>query len=288
MGRRLDARVTEITFEQLAAAFRVAWQKQLGHSPKPESLAVLLAQSALETGRWKHCYCFNLGNAKATEAWTSDYCFYEADEIVNPDRAATAFALRKPRTDGSAGSDVSLTSLQSGKVQVTLHADHPWARFRAFTSLEEGVEDYLGLLHTRFAGAWPAVEQGDPEAFVRTLHELKYFTASVERYLPPVNRLFDEFLPKLSSFAAEPAISSEAQPALERGDTGDAVRQVQRILLALSYDELSPSGVFDERTVRAVERFQAQHSDDRGLPLETDGKIGKHTWWALRHSLPKS
>jgi hypothetical protein len=40
-------------------------------------------------------------------------------------------------------------------------------------------------------------------------------------------------------------------------------------------------GIFDDRTLSAVELFQLQHVDDRGLFLKSDGKVGQKTWWAL-------
>jgi hypothetical protein len=314
MGTRLNAEVTSVTSLEVAAALRAAWTKLLGTPPTNESLAVLLAQSALETGHWKHSYCFNLGNAKATASWEGDFCFYPADEIVTEAQAAQAFAERAPRTDGVAGHNVELTRLKNGMVQVTLHADHPWCRFRAFASLADGAEDYLGLLHKRFAKAWPAIESGDPVRFVHTLRELRYFTASIERYLPPLQQLFTRFSKELKSAAlaaptplvapplpaelplaatlplpsAEPfpvalpfPVSASGRPTLRRGAKGPAVAEVQRILLAEGYENVPQNGVFDEVTLQAVELFQLQHVDDRGVQLKADGDIGARTWWAL-------
>src|SRR5690349_20264474 len=108
MGKRLDAKLSPVTYMDLAKAFEASMAKYLKKQPSRESLAVLLAQSALETGHWKTSYCFNLGNAKASTAWSRDFCFYPADEIVNAGQAAQAYALRAPRTDGVAGHDAEL------------------------------------------------------------------------------------------------------------------------------------------------------------------------------------
>lgn len=290
MRNRLDATVTPVTFREVADALETSWDKLLSHRPKREALAVLLAQSALETGHWKKSYCFNLGNAKATPAWEGDYCFFPADEIVSEAQASLAFAERAPRTDGLPGHNVSLRSLSQGRVQVTLFPDHPWCRFRAFTSLTAGADDYIELLHRRFRRAWPALEAGDPEQFVRALHASRYFTASVERYLPPVLQLFGKFSSALAS-SATPVASLEAtlplpnpatgRPTLRRGAHGPAVAEVQRILLTMGYEDVPETGVFDEATARVVELFQLQHVDERGVALVADGEVGKHTWWAL-------
>jgi hypothetical protein len=290
MGKRLNAEVTAVTFSEVAHALEAAWTERLGRAPRRESLCLLLAQSALETGHWKTAYCHNLGNAKASPAWKGDHCFYPADEIVDEHRAAQALALRAPRTDGVAGHDVELTRLRSGQVQVTLHPDHPWCRFRAFDALQEGARDYLDLLLRRFEGAWSAVEAGDPKGFVCALHELHYFTTSVERYLPPLQQLFTQFSKTLAGPASPSPVTEAApvlpapvnkRPTLRRGARGPFVAEMQLILARAGYAGVAETGTFDEPTLKAVELFQLQHIDERGRPLASDGIVGKSTWWAL-------
>ena len=290
MGKRLKAKATPVTFMKLAAALEKSWRKRLGKKPSKKSLAVLLAQSALETGHWKYSYCYNLGNAKAGSSWDGDYCFYPADEIVSQSQAAQAYATRQARTDGKAGHDVELKQLPSGKVQVTLHPDHPWCRFRAFATLQAGADDYLGLLHQRFVKAWPFVEAGDPEGFVTQLRELGYFTASLERYLPPVLKLFDKYLKALQeqmaprgsgSIGLELPAAVEDHPTLRQGAKGDWVVELQQRLRKLGYADVPDNGIFDEQTLSAVEVFQLQHVDSRGVALKSDGIVGSKTWWAL-------
>jgi hypothetical protein len=288
MGKRLDAVPTELTFQVVATALDSAWIELLGRRPAREAVALLLAQSAFETGHWKKSYCYNLGNAKATKSWDGDFCFYFADEIVSEKQAAEAFALRAPRTDGVAGHNVQLARRPSGQVRVTLFPDHPWCRFRAFTSLADGVHDYLELLHKRFHGAWPAVEAGDPEGFIRGLKELRYFTTSVDSYMRPVHQLFNKFSKALAETAlgdtaVEPRLPAvpSGRPTVKRGARGQHVLEVQGILQAMGYEGVTRSGVFDEALVSAVELFQLQHVDDLGRALVSDGEIGPRTWWAL-------
>ena len=47
----------------------------------------------------------------------------------------------------------------------------------------------------------------------------------------------------------------------------DAVKDVQNALKALGY-AATPTGVFDEQLESVIRLFQAQHSDDSGLPLK--------------------
>ena len=290
MGKRLDAAVTKVDAGMVARSLTKAWGELSDTPPKRESIAVLLAQSALETGHWKSCHAYNLGNAKATAKWEGDYCFYTADEIVNEAQAALALAERAPRTDGRSGHNVELTRLKSGLVQVTLYPDHSWCRFRAFATLDAGAADYLGLLQRRFARAWPAVVAGKPEAFIRTLHEVGYFTASVERYLPPVLQLFKQFNALLAAPEVPPSapppelqlpVSPAGRPTLRHGAKGSLVLELQTLLAKQAYEGVPLSGTFDEATLAAVELFQLQHVDERGVALKSDGEVGPRTWWAL-------
>lgn len=197
MGNRLEAKRTPVLFQEMAAAVSRAWQKLLGTTPSSESLLVILSQSALETGHWKFCYCYNFGNIKAGASWQGDHCFYFADESVSRAQADAALRLRAPRTDGKLGDNVTLRTLPNDRAVVTLYPDHPWCRFRAFTGIDAGAEDYLGFLNRRYARAWSAVEAGDAEGFVRKLKEQGYFTADLDRYLSSVLSVMRRYRPQL-------------------------------------------------------------------------------------------
>ena len=58
---------------------------------------------------------------------------------------------------------------------------------------------------------------------------------------------------------------------LKEGSRGEAVRELQKALIALEYMEGKPSGVFDKKTTDAVRRFQ------RDRELEVDGICGPIT-----------
>lgn len=290
MGKRREAKHTEVDVLDLADALRVAWQEQLGTEPSDASLSVLLAHSALETGHWRHCRCFNLGNVKATASWSGDYCYFEADEVVPLSRVELALSSKAPRRDGKPGHNLTVETLSNGRALVTLYPDHPWCRFRAFASLNDGAADYLGLLHDRFADAWPALQQGDPEQFVQALKAQRYFTASLERYLPPVLALFKKY----SRVLAERTRASETQlpvrtlvsvndrPTLRALPPDPHVVELQHLLVQQGYGNgLRLDGLFDSATREAVEVFQLQHLDQQGRQLASDGIVGKKTWWAL-------
>ncbi len=67
-----------------------------------------------------------------------------------------------------------------------------------------------------------------------------------------------------------------AATLLREGSRGEAVREMQKILIELEYLEGKPSGVFDRKTTEAVRRFQ------RDRALEVDGICGPKTQAELK------
>lgn len=163
MSSELPDVLTHATPIEVARALRRAWMLLFGAEPSRESVCVLLAQGALETGRWRSMHCWNLGNIKSVPGDGRSWTFFRCNEII-------------------------------GGKEVWFDPPHPASRFRAYDSLDEGAHDYLQLLRKRFAVAWPAVLAGDPDGFVRKLKAAGYFTAAVEPYARSVVSLFREFL----------------------------------------------------------------------------------------------
>jgi peptidoglycan hydrolase-like protein with peptidoglycan-binding domain len=63
--------------------------------------------------------------------------------------------------------------------------------------------------------------------------------------------------------------------SLQKGQAGDAVRAVQRLLRAKFGYAITASGAFNEQTDAAVREFQDAHG------LIPDGIVGLETWHAL-------
>ena len=77
---------------------------------------------------------------------------------------------------------------------------------------------------------------------------------------------------------------ANTRPTLRRGEKGDAVRELQTMLVAQGYD-LPGSGIdgdYGPETRGAVLAFQ----DDRGLKM--DGIVGPATWAALESEQEKA
>lgn len=126
-----------------------------------DSLLVLLSQWCLETGGGTSCHRWNLGNAKHV------------------------------RGDGHEWTMFGCTEVLGGRVQ-RFEPPDPQTWFRAFSTLDEGAADYLGLLKHRFAVAWPAVIAGDVGAFGHALKLAHYYTADEHAYVALLVRLRGE------------------------------------------------------------------------------------------------
>ena len=71
------------------------------------------------------------------------------------------------------------------------------------------------------------------------------------------------------------------KPTLRKGDSGEAVRELQERLNQIGYDCGEADGKFGTRTKNAVVRFQTE----RGL--DPDGVVGRKTWAALDGAQPE-
>lgn len=201
--------VTPLTPRDVLWAFRVAFEQVVGLTPSRDSLALLTAQSALETGRWKSIHCFNLGNVKASESYEGYYTMFRCNEVIG------------------------------GKVQ-WFDPPHPQTRFRAFMSLEAGALDHLRFLaeRPRYSHAWQCIIAGVPEDFVRALKAAGYFTANEEQYRKAVVSLFREYSRMLEQdpriVEPPPLTPRKATPAEELTLTGeelDAIEAINRELV---------------------------------------------------------
>lgn len=156
-------KLTPLTAAEVAPAFRAAYVQVFGAKPSVRTLAILMAQSALESGRWRSLHCFNLTNIKASESYEGFYCLYRCSEIIN------------------------------GREE-WFSPPHPQCRFRAFLSLAEASVDYLLFLtRARYQPALKQAQAGDPRAFVDALKKGGFFTAAEEPYAKAVVSLTAEY-----------------------------------------------------------------------------------------------
>lgn len=196
---------TKVTPQEMALALVKAYWKYLNSWPKKDTIKVLLAQWALETGWGKHMHCYNVGNAKHSFDSGEDYCFFKCNEILRKDIAERLLHEDPTR--------VQITTYRANNTCITWFLPkHPWTRFRAFKTLDEGVYDHLKMVVNRFDAAWPHAVRGDPQAYSHALKQQKYYTADEASYTKTLVSVFN----KLDSLElpTEPFIQEEERQRL--------------------------------------------------------------------------
>lgn len=216
MSIKISNRLTPVTPLQFLQGLAQAWVNLFTIPPNPSSLLVLMAQSALETGRWKYIHNYNFGNAKSVAGDGRDFCFFACFEVFSKAVAAAYEANSKPEAPAKITEQHS-----NGTATVWFYPEHPACRFRAYqvlngdntidewSSLVLGMTDYLGMLNKRFNKCWQAVLDGQPEEFVRALKAQGYFTAELQPYIDIENALFKEFGHLNVDFTALPLIPDD-------------------------------------------------------------------------------
>jgi hypothetical protein len=143
---------TRLDGTQAADALRAAWTKVTGAAPSEDTVAVLTAQWAHETGNGASMYNYNFGGIKG----------------MGPSGIAVAQRTR----EGFGSSEHTITD-----------------RFRAYRSAEEGATDYVKLITQRFPEAAQSAQHGDPVGFVAGLKQRGYFTGDPAAYTRSVASL---------------------------------------------------------------------------------------------------
>jgi hypothetical protein len=200
MNTLVKDRLTPVTSQQFASTMSEAWPVHFVTPASKSSVLVLTAQSVLETGWWKYCHNYNLGNMKSVAGDGWDYSFFACDEVLYTPVALKFQAASTP----AAPCKITSQNPHNNTSTIWFYPDHPGCRFRAFcmkkpdgsideaASLRAGMDAHLNTLYKRFGLAWPAVLKGDPRAFVQALKAQGYFTAPEKPYEDSVAEIFEE------------------------------------------------------------------------------------------------
>ncbi|HEX9619620.1 MAG TPA: glucosaminidase domain-containing protein [Polyangiaceae bacterium] len=148
--RALAGLRTPMTGKVAEALLGAAYRSERGSAPREETLDLLWAQWALETGHGRSMHGYNFGGLKG-------------------------------RADGSA---VLKTRERVGASVVEIRDG-----FRTYRSADAGARDYVRTLAERFPSALSAAERGDGAGFVTALADARYFTARRETYHKAIERL---------------------------------------------------------------------------------------------------
>jgi flagellum-specific peptidoglycan hydrolase FlgJ len=123
-----------------------AYQAIVAETPSRTTILSLMAQWALETGNGGQCNNYNPAGLKWYAGDPHDYAVYPTREVVHGQWVTVSLA------------------------------------FKAYPTLEAGLEDYLKLLQGRYGAAWPALVSGDMAAFAHALKQRGYYTAPEAEY----------------------------------------------------------------------------------------------------------
>src|SRR4051812_47255515 len=143
---------TVMTFEQAVEPMRAALDSRQTIRTTDNVLALALAKQALETGRWKSCHCWNLGNIKAGEQYAGMF---------------TSFACGEELGNGSHwflpdGTDHNLTKKTVKRpILFEVPPGHPQTRFRAYANQYDGSFEYVDFVADHYKAAWAAILTGD-------------------------------------------------------------------------------------------------------------------------------
>jgi hypothetical protein len=181
----VDPQRTRLTFDQAATSMRAALE-----NPPDHVLALALAKSALETGRWDACWNWNLGNQKAGPTYAGMYTCITLNEVL--DGKVVWFAPHGQLSGGPS------STIVGEAIQVP--PGHPQTRMRAYAGPTDGAYAYVDFVggSKRYAAAWQALLRGEPSAYVHELKRAGYFTAPEEPYRKAVARLHTEYVAKLA------------------------------------------------------------------------------------------
>lgn len=208
------------------------------------SIALLFAQFAFETGWGRYCFCYNLGNVRASSGWI----------------AAGGDYFELP----------SAWEIVKGKKVVT------GGKFRAHRDLDEGCEDHVLFLSSlsTYAPAWAVIvaaaniEQHDvsefvvahyAERFVTRLKEGGYFTGDELEYIHGVASIAQAFIKSVAFDSMDSITQPDTPQALNREAVEGAALGSFTAMQALEY-------IFDDQwSDETTANFLACRYDCDGL-----------------------
>lgn len=198
---------TPLTFDAAAKTMKWALKCVLGHDPNDETLALALAKTALETGRWTQIWNDNWGNVKAGNDYAGMFTCITLNEVLKgkvvwfaPEGELTTAPSRGGKLVGS---------------PIAVPDGHPQTRMRAFANEFNGAECYVDFVATHYPEAWTRLLAGDATGYVHALKARGYFTADEATYARGVVSLQREMLTRLHGLPKPPPVDLEWEKLVE-------------------------------------------------------------------------
>jgi len=174
-----------------------------------ESVGVLWAHFAVETGEGIYCWNWNLGNYKEPGGdnrrnYVSLRGVWEGFKITDLDGDGDIdeddkhLLIHRLVNSGLWEIDPSkdhAIAVGPGKVSLIATKGNKATWFKAFESLEDGMDFFMeSKFIGKFASAFTHVSFANPELFGRKLGELKYYTASPDVYARSMRKKYDAWM----------------------------------------------------------------------------------------------
>jgi hypothetical protein len=99
MATQLPDKMTPLTPEEATQALSEGYKLVTGRKPSKNILALLIGQSALETGNWKMMHNYNMGNAKKSGSDEYYQVYLTGDDPTDP---GAHYAAHLTAADGAA------------------------------------------------------------------------------------------------------------------------------------------------------------------------------------------
>ena len=182
-ARCLPDKLTRLTIPVLQNALLVRWE-ELGVPVLRRAIELKIAHIHLETGL-ASCHNWNLGNIKSHPGDGQHWQYFACGEEID------ASTLKSVQALGPGLVDVKKRYTKNGKPWLSIwiripsrqnDARHPWSKFAAFETLEDGLERQFAYLR-KHPEVLAALQTGSPEAYNAALYKAGYFTANESQYL---------------------------------------------------------------------------------------------------------
>lgn len=221
----VEPRKTPLTFEQAERAMRWALATHLGQHERDvpdQVVALALAKTALETGRWQSIWCSNWGNVKASDQYEGMFTCITLNEVLRRGgKDVVVWFAPEGELAGKGGKLIT--------PPIPVPDGHPQTRLRAFANEFDGADSYVEFVAGgRYARAWLALLRGDGAGYVHELKLAGYFTADESNYRVGVESLHREMLSKIRKL-----------PDVPEADVDWALLRAQLPILSVDWDAIN-------------------------------------------------
>jgi hypothetical protein len=175
-------RQTTPTPQNVVAMILSSWTQLTNNGAR-----TLTAQFMVETGGGRYCFNWNLGNVKAPSQDVSHMYLRNVWECISKSQGEAQVAGGRGLVRIAMPEEIQKRGWRctTGAVVVVFDPPHPTSRFRAYGSLQEGAQRWIGH-HQKIARANSnyinALNTGDIVAVAKALKVARYYTASESDY----------------------------------------------------------------------------------------------------------